>query len=128
MRKERAWPRVAFEEAARRKVGLTAVHAWSDVSAGLDVAMMGWDDIRESEDAVFAESLAGWSERYPEVPVHRILVRDRPVRALVDEAETAQLLVVGSHGRGGFTGMLLGSTSTALLHSVHCPTLVVRKA
>ncbi|QIS18954.1 universal stress protein [Nocardia terpenica] len=119
---------VAFEEAARRKVGLTALHAWSDVSAGLDVPMVGWDEIRETEDAVLAENLAGWSERYPEVPVHRILARDRPVRALVDEAETAQLLVVGSHGRGGFTGMLLGSTSSALLHSVECPTLVVRKA
>jgi nucleotide-binding universal stress UspA family protein len=118
---------LAFEEASRRKVGLTAVHAWSDLS-GMDVPMMGWDDtVRESEDAVLAESLAGWSERFPDVAVRRILVRDRPVRALLDESENAQLVVVGSHGRGGFTGMLLGSTSNALVHSVECPTVVVRK-
>lgn len=76
---------------------------------------------------MLAESLAGWSERYPDVAVRRVLVRDRPVRALLSEAENAQLVVVGSHGRGGFTGMLLGSTSAALVQSVECPIVVVRE-
>ncbi|RDI55297.1 universal stress protein [Nocardia mexicana] len=117
---------IAFEEASRRKVGLVALHAWSDVSAGLDPSILGWDAIHDTEDAVLAESLAGYAERYPDVPVRRILVRDRPVRSLLQESENAQLTVVGSHGRGGFAGMLLGSTSTALLHSVECPMIVVR--
>ncbi|MFI9415373.1 universal stress protein [Nocardia gamkensis] len=116
---------VAYEEAARRKVGLIALHAWSDAS-GIDL-MPGWDAVRQREDALLAENLAGFGERYPEVPVRRVLVRDRPVRSLLDESEDAQLLVVGSHGRGGFTGMLLGSTSAALLHSVECPMIVVRE-
>ncbi|MCM6772399.1 universal stress protein [Nocardia sp. CDC159] len=119
---------LAFDEASRRKVGLTALHAWSDVPIGMDVPMMGWDNtVRETEQAAFAESLAGFSERYPEVPVRRILVQDRPVRALVDESDNAQLVVVGSHGRGGFTGMLLGSTSNAVLHSVETPLVIVRR-
>ena len=70
--------------------------------------------------------LAGYAERYPDVQVTRVVTRDRPVRALVDAAKGAQLLVVGSHGRGGFKGMLLGSTSRALLQSAPCPMMVVR--
>ncbi|MRH87608.1 universal stress protein [Nocardia sp. SYP-A9097] len=115
---------LAFEEASFRKVGLTALHAWSDVGG---IPLPGWDVVREQEDEEFAQRLAGFGERYPDVPVRRILVMDRPVRALLDESENAQLLVVGSHGRGGFTGMLLGSTSAAVLHSVDCPTIVVRE-
>ncbi|MGW4330013.1 universal stress protein [Nocardia sp. NPDC004573] len=116
---------LAFEEASRRKVGLIALHTWSD-SSGIDL-VPGWDAVREREDALLAENLAGFGERYPDVAVRRVLVRDRPVRSLLDQSEDAQLLVVGSHGRGGFTGMLLGSTSAALLHSVECPILVVRQ-
>lgn len=118
---------LAFEQASRRAVGLVAVHAWSDATAGLDATLSGWDAIHDSEQAVLAESLAGWSERYPEVVVRRVLVRDRPAHALLERSEDAQLLVVGSHGRGGFGGMLLGSTSNALLHAVDdCPIVVVR--
>ncbi|WP_067884814.1 universal stress protein [Nocardia vaccinii] len=117
---------IAFEEASLRKVGLVALHAWTDI-AGSDVPLLGWDEtVHESEGALLAESLAGWSERYPDVPVRRILVRDRPARALVDESENAGLVVVGSHGRGGFTGMLLGSTSATVVQSVDCPVIVVR--
>ncbi|MBU3062387.1 universal stress protein [Nocardia sp. NEAU-G5] len=115
----------AFEEASLRKVGLTAVHAWADTA--VSYLSMDWENaMRENEDMVLAESMAGWSERYPEVPVRRVVVRDRPVRALLEEAHGAQLVVVGSHGRGGFTGMLLGATSNALVHTVECPILVVR--
>ncbi|WP_433716020.1 universal stress protein [Nocardia sp. CA-084685] len=115
---------LAFEEASRRRVSLIALHAWSDVS-GL-VAETGWANIPESENALFAEALAGWAERYPDVSVRRVLVCDNPVRSLLEESANAQLVVVGSHGRGGFAGMQLGSTSTALLHSVECPITVVR--
>ncbi|WP_067537014.1 universal stress protein [Nocardia crassostreae] len=115
----------AFEEASRRKADLIAVHAWSN-STGYDLPVVGWDGIRETQDVLLAESLAGCGERYPEVRVERVVACDTPVRALLEHAEGAQLLVVGSHGRGGFQGMLLGSVSTALLHLAQCPVLVVR--
>ena len=73
-----------------------------------------------------AEALAGWQEQYPDVQVSKVVVEDRPVRNLLSYTETAQLLVVGSRGRGGFASMLLGSTSTALLHVAECPLLIVR--
>ncbi|WP_062992226.1 universal stress protein [Nocardia anaemiae] len=116
---------LAFEEASHRKVDLIALHAWSDTSA-VDLPMVNWETARGSAEAVLAESLAGWAERYPDVKVHRIVVVDRPVRALLDESANAQLVVVGCRGRGGFTSMVLGSTSNGLLHSVEVPMIVVR--
>lgn len=117
----------AFEEASLRKVGLTAVHAWSDATVP-DPLFVDWDGtVREAEERSLGESLAGWSEKYPDVAVRRVLVRDRAVRALLEESRDAQLLVVGSHGRGGFAGMLLGATSNALVHSVDCPIIVIRE-
>lgn len=116
----------AFEEASRRGVGVVALHSWTDAT-GLEIAVAEWDTIATDEESLLAERLAGYAERYPDVPVRRIVVADQPVRALLSESEDAQLVVVGSHGRGGFTGMLLGSTSNALIHTVECPIVVIRK-
>ncbi|UGT67268.1 universal stress protein [Nocardia gipuzkoensis] len=116
---------LAFEEASRRKVDLVALHAWSDTS-GLDVPVRGWDGARESAEAVLAENLAGWSDRYPDVAVLRVVTADRPARSLLEESANTQLVVVGTHGRGGFASTVLGSTSNALLHSIDVPMIVVR--
>jgi nucleotide-binding universal stress UspA family protein len=121
---------VAFEEAAARHATLVAVHVWSDVSVqpslGATADDPHWSGIQSFEEAVLSERLAGWTERYPDVSVQRVVARDRPVRVLSEYAERAQLLVVGSHGRGGFKGMLLGSTSNALMRTADCPVLIVR--
>ena len=53
-------------------------------------------------------------------------VRDDPAVALTDESAGAELLVVGSHGRGGLDGIVRGSVSHTLLHHAHCPVAVVR--
>ena len=115
---------IAFDEASRRGVDLMAVHAWSDVAV-LDLAGLDWAAVEAEAERSLAESLAGWQERYPDVAVHRLLVSDRPARQLVEKSATAQLVVVGSHGRGGLTGML-GSVSNAVLHSVRRPVIVAR--
>ncbi|WP_199432262.1 universal stress protein [Qaidamihabitans albus] len=120
----------AFEEASARGARLVAVHAWSDAAVsgvvGFVPGELPWEEIETSERIVLAERVAGWRERYPDVAVDRVVTRDRPVRSLLREAEHAQLLVVGSRGRGGFSGMLLGSTSNALVHSAPCPLLIMR--
>ncbi|QTH60006.1 universal stress protein [Corynebacterium hindlerae] len=121
----------AFAEAAARGAELHAVHTWMDMQvqaslAGLAAAQQQWQVVEEEQHALLSERLAGFQSEYPNVVVKKIVTRDRPVRALCDAAEGAQLLVVGSHGRGGFKGMLLGSTSRALLQSAPCPMMVVR--
>lgn len=118
---------MAFEEAALRGVELVAVHAWSDVDVHAPFSGdVDWTEIENRERAILSESLAGYAEEFPDVPVRSVVVMDQPVRNLREQADQAQLLVVGSRGRGGFAGMLLGSTSRALLHTVTCPLLVVR--
>lgn len=118
---------VAFEECALRGAELVALHAWSDQNLSqIHIDPHQWEAAEQSERVLLAECLAGRTERYPDVVVRVVVVRDRPVRHLLAEAEQAQLIVVGSHGRGGFAGMTLGSTSEALLHITTCPLLIVR--
>jgi len=117
----------AFEAAALRGVPLVAVHTWQDqLIDPRMVTLLDFDAIAAREQQVLAERLAGWSEKYPDVSVRRLVVRDRAAHALMEESSAAQLLVVGSRGRGGLAGMLLGSVSRAVLHHAHCPVAVVR--
>ena len=116
---------LAFDEASRRGVGLLALHVWSDVGV-FPVLGMDWRD-RESEgQEILAERLAGWQERYPDVRVERLLFCDKPSQWLLKQSEHAQLVVVGSRGRGGFPGMLLGSVSSAVVQAAKVPVIVVR--
>ena len=116
----------AFDAASRRGVALVAVHTWSDQLIDPMVPLLGWDAIETEEQEVLAERLAGWSAKYPDVQVERSVTRDRPAHALVEESRRAQLVVVGSRGRGAAAGLLLGSVSHALLHRAHCSVAVVR--
>jgi nucleotide-binding universal stress UspA family protein len=120
----------AFEEAAIRGAALYAVHTWTDtlLDAALagDPAMLDFHPLQQSAYEILAERLAGWQEKYPDVRVYREVVRDRPAAALLRYAENAALVVVGTRGRGGFRGLVLGSTSQHLLHHAPCPVAVVR--
>ncbi|OJZ72834.1 universal stress protein [Mycobacterium paraffinicum] len=116
---------LAFDEASRRGVGLVAVHVWSDVGV-FPILGMDWHDREIQAAETLAERLAGWQDRYPDVRIERKLFCDKPSEWLLKESERAQLVVVGSRGRGGFPGMLLGSVSSAVAQSARVPVLVVR--
>lgn len=122
---------VAFQEAQARGAELIAVHTWIDSQvqapgAGFAITEDRWEEVHTEKSELLDNYLRELGEAYPGVQMGKIITRDRPVRALTEAAEGAQLLVTGSHGRGGFKGMLLGSTSRALLQSAPCPMMVVR--
>jgi len=124
----------AFDEAALRGTGLVALHAWTTWNVPVpsppqDPAApytYGRGVLAADEERLLAEALAGCAERYPQVRVEQRSVRAATRQTLVTESNKAQLLVVGARGRGGLTGLLLGSVSQAVLHHAHCPVAVVR--
>ncbi|MEV6715427.1 universal stress protein [Lentzea sp. NPDC051208] len=120
----------AFETASMRDAQLTVVMCWTDfmVESAYTASRftVDWGQVEADERRLLAQRLAGWQEKYPDVQVHPVVVRDRPVRALMRYGAEAQLVVVGSHGHGGFAGMLLGSTSQALVYNAPCPLAIVR--
>lgn len=119
----------AFEEAAMRQARLRAVLAWGHpVSTGPgDMRPLVYDSelLAAEEERILTGSLAGWREKFPDVEVVHDVVHAKPVRALSGASARADLLVVGSRGRGGFSGLVLGSVGHAMLHHAHCPLAVV---
>lgn len=116
---------IAFDEASRRGVELIVLHTWTDLN--FEFPAIKWNDLSEEAERALSEQLAGWCERYPDVAVRRVVMPDEPARQLLAQAETAQLVVVGNRGRGGFAGMLLGSVSSAVVHSATAPVIVARQ-
>ncbi|OMC51455.1 universal stress protein [Mycolicibacterium fortuitum] len=116
---------IAFDEASRRGVELIVLHTWTDLN--FEFPAIRWNDLSEEAERAMSEQLAGWCERYPDVAVRRVVMPDEPARQLLAQAEAAQLVVVGNRGRGGFAGMLLGSVSSAVVHSATAPVIVARQ-
>ncbi|MBU3062384.1 universal stress protein [Nocardia sp. NEAU-G5] len=119
----------AFEEATERCAELVAVHVWDDAKfghyAGNPYLVFPTPEIEVTEQALLAERLAGWQEKYPDVLVNRRVYPSDPVRTLLAWSGSAQLVVVGSRGHGWIRGALLGSTSNALVQHANCPVMVV---
>ncbi|MEV4729669.1 universal stress protein [Saccharopolyspora sp. NPDC049426] len=115
----------AFDEASWRKAPLVAVHA-GEAPSIREVGVGRAHERPGDVERILAESLAGRAENYPDVDVERVGVEGSPPSVLLDWSDRAQLVVVGTRGRGGFRGMLLGSTSQSLLHHARSPVVVVR--
>ncbi|MEO7235407.1 MAG: universal stress protein [Lapillicoccus sp.] len=120
----------AMAQAAARGSTVTAVHAWDvalvEGTLALNAPLDVWEAFEDERVRMTAEAVAGYAEQYPEVTVHTDVVRGPAADALVKAAAGADLLVVGSRGRGGFLGLMLGSVSRAVLHAAPCPVAVVR--
>ncbi|MET8362840.1 universal stress protein [Micromonospora sp. NPDC005194] len=109
----------AVERAAQRRVPLRVLHAWTP---GPEAAA-GTPD----EQAAVEEALEPWRRTFPELDITLDLVAGSPAGTLIESSRSAQLVVVGSRGRGGLAGMLLGSVSQQLIQHAGCPVAVVRE-
>lgn len=111
---------------------LVAVHTWTDVVTRADGATRRrLDDpaTLAAEGAALLETeLDAVAAAHPDLPVEHVVVGDTPVRALLDRARGARMLVVGHRGHGPGTGMLHGSTSRALVEFAPCPVVVTGPA
>lgn len=121
----------AFEEAALRGLPLVVVHTWtapSSVRPG-EVLPLVYDPlvVEQTTRRELVDQLAPWQQKFAEVDVRFEVEHARPARTLLQQAKHAELVVVGSRGRGGFRGLLLGSVSQALVHHATCPAAVIRE-
>ncbi|CAM3635694.1 universal stress protein [Smaragdicoccus niigatensis] len=112
----------AFDYASRNRAPLLAIHAWDESR------LMSADVDHAQHRLLLSESLAGWSEKYPDVTVKAISEPGDPRDVLADYAGRARLLVVGSHGRGRAAALILGSTSAHLLKHSPCPVMICRQS
>lgn len=117
---------IAFDEASRRAADLLALHVCKDADTPAAHDPQSSTLEREAEDFL-RETLSDLQQRYPEVAVHLLVRFANPSRQLLIQAERAELVVLGSHGRGALAGKLLGSVSTAVAEGSRIPVIVARR-
>ncbi|MDG4802056.1 universal stress protein [Micromonospora sp. WMMD980] len=115
----------AMERAAQRDVPLRVLRVWSP--PGGSPVDFDPEDVAANERTAVEAELTPWRETFPDVPVEISAVPGSAASLLVEASGSAQLVVVGSRGRGGLGGMLLGSVSQQLIQHAHCPVAVVRE-
>ncbi|WP_432921113.1 universal stress protein [Microbispora sp. CA-135349] len=117
----------AYEQARLRECRLLALYAWQlPVHSFAPEIAYDLDEVRTAQEDYVADALRTHRERNPGVPAETRAVCAHPVTALVEAGQKADLLVVGSRGRGAVGAAVLGSVSRAVLHHAHCPVAVVR--
>jgi nucleotide-binding universal stress UspA family protein len=122
---------MAFDLAATRGAGILAVRVYPPANApvwGGDALPLTEDPAqrRTAERTVLLSDVARWTDKFPDVPVESVVVTGQPAEVLTGLSATAQLLVVGTRGHGGFAGLLLGSVGQQLAHHADCPVLIAR--
>ncbi|MEV8325674.1 universal stress protein [Kitasatospora sp. NPDC059812] len=116
----------AADEAVLRGTPLRLVHAWPWLTDGV-ATFAEPDDLPAAAQRVLSSAADAIRERHPDLAVHTDAVLDAPVDGLVAAAADAALLVLGSRGLGGFTGLLLGSVGMAAAARSTVPVVVVRE-
>lgn len=102
---------LAFEEASLHGTGLVAVHVSPENSTG---------------HSILTECLAGWEGKYPQVVVTRTVLHGNVVERILELAQRAQSVVIGSGRHSGISSRLLSSTVRSLAHRVDCPLIIAR--
>lgn len=118
----------AAEAAVARGATLVVVHTWFDGMLDPMVAQTAWAPIEADEQQDLDGLVADCVREHPGLQARAVVAADRPARVLSRWSVGAQLVVVGSRGRGVVAGTLLGSVSQQLLQHADCPVAVVPPA
>ncbi|WP_169744280.1 universal stress protein [Knoellia aerolata] len=119
--------RTAFDHAAQRDAELVVVHAW-EAKGPEDPTLQtdsSWPAYEGGLEQAVSREISAMSAEHPAVKVVHHVVRSSPVAALIEAADSADLVVVGARGTGGFPGLHLGSVSNRLLGRTACPLVLV---
>lgn len=114
----------AVHEAKMRGSTLHVIHSWTFPPPVPGTDGLPHADLKASAEAVLDEAIS-WLGADPGIEIQREVANELPAAALINASEGAELLVVGSRGRGGFRGLLLGSVSQQCAHHARCPIVIV---
>jgi nucleotide-binding universal stress UspA family protein len=121
--------RFAVEEAAVRGAQLKVVCAWSVPASVYSVGMLPDPDLSggfsEAAGGIAAAAIAEAKQLAPDVECIPVTPEAPPAQALVEESETATLVVVGNRGHGKLSSLLLGSVSQHVVHHARCPVVII---
>jgi nucleotide-binding universal stress UspA family protein len=117
----------ACHEAKLRDADLEVVHSYTAPWEywAVPVATIPLVEVEAAQRRLMDDEIADALRNNPGVRAERVLLNDLPARALVEQSKGADLLVVGSRGRGGFAGLLLGSVSQHVTQHAQCPVVIV---
>lgn len=121
--------RWAADEARTRGRGLALVHAILPpvTTGGLGVGLPPSLDLIEQLERQAKDQLDAVAATFEGLDVTTHIAVGAPSAAMLEASETADLLVIGSRGRGGFTGLLLGSVGAQVAAHSACPVVVLRQ-
>jgi nucleotide-binding universal stress UspA family protein len=111
--------------ATTMQASIEAVSAWHIPAALIPAAGLPDVDLQSVTAQTLHDTVVGALGDTPAVPVHELVGHGDAAQVLLQASKDAQMLVVGSRGHGGFTGLLLGSVSAACTQHAQCPVLVV---
>ncbi|MDT7709577.1 MAG: hypothetical protein QOG20_5184 [Pseudonocardiales bacterium] len=121
---------LAADLAAALRARLVAVHTWSDIAVddagGMHRTDASWSELADDAARVLDEQLTAVANRHSGLGVERQIVGDSPLRALLELAPTARMVIVGQREHPPAGGMSLGSTSRGLVEFAPCPVLISR--
>lgn len=118
----------AVAEAAVRDARLVVVHAWQPSTAVMSpygATLADPVSLADAARSTLVDSVAAADQTGLAIPPEQVLVQGPAAPALIEAAHGSSLLVVGSRGRGGFTGLLLGSVSQQIAQHATVPVVIV---